>query len=217
MNCQQLLQVIGLGLIVSMIAGCNMTEAEPSPTPTPVPPTPTPTPVPPRRVLFVIQEDFNPSEYGEPRRMLEEQDTVITVAGPTTNVVDSYAHEIELQPDLLTSEVVVADYDVFVFVGGYPYDDDDPETQRIAREAAAEGKVIAAICNAVIALANAGTLQGRHVASLTYHPSAPLEELGAVPTDADVERDGPFITASGPSASTEFGEAIVDAVIGADE
>jgi putative intracellular protease/amidase len=140
--------------------------------------------------------------------MLEERGVVITVAAPSSGIVKSYGEQIELEPDLLLGDVRAADYDIIVFVGGYPYDEDDAETQRIAREAVDEGKVVAAICNAVIALAKAGVLEGKQVTSLQYHSASALESKGATLTDADVERDGLIITGSGPGASRDFAEAI---------
>jgi putative intracellular protease/amidase len=190
--------------LLLILMGCS--------TSTPIPPTampvPTPTPIPPKRALFVLQEHFNPSEYREPRTILEEKEIVITVAAPSRGTTKSYGGQIELEPDLVLGDVQTADYDIIVFVGGYPYDEDDTETQRIAREAVAENKVVAAICNAVIALAKAGVLEGKRVTSLQYHPASALESEGATLIDTDVERDGLIITGSGPGASLEFAKAI---------
>ena len=133
---------------------------------------------------------------------------MITIAAPSSDVIKSYGGQIELEADLLLSDVRAADYDIIVFVGGYPYDEDNAETQRIAQEAMAENKVMAAICNAVIALAKAGVLEGKRVTSLQYHSAVALENGGATPTDADVERDDLIITGNGPGASREFAEAI---------
>ncbi len=197
-----LLRIAGLTVIVFPLVGCS--------TATPIPPTviPSPTPIPQKRALFVLQEHFNPSEYGEPRAILEEKGAVITVAAPASGVVKSYGERIELEADLLLGDVRATDYDIIVFVGGYPYDDDDAEIQRIAREAMAENKVMAAICNAVIALAKAGVLEGKQVTSLQYHEALELENGGATLTDDQVHRDGLIITGNGPGASLEFAEAI---------
>ena len=117
-----------------------------------------------------------------------------------------------LEPDILLGDVSAADYDVIVFVGGYPYDTDDPETHRIAQEAVAEGKLVAGICNAAIALAKAGGLKGKRATGSVYYPASMIEEEGASHTGALVERDGLSITANGPDASRRFGEAIAAAL-----
>ena len=117
-----------------------------------------------------------------------------------------------MQPDVLLSDVRAADYDAIVFVGGYPYDPDVPEMHRVAREAIAEGKLVAGICNGVITLAKAGVLEGKRVTVLTDQPASELEEARAILTDALVEHDGLIITGNGPEASSQFGEAIVAAL-----
>ena len=87
MNHQRLLQtVVCLGLVALSLAGCAGAQVEPTTTPASVSPTaietltpfpPTPTPIPPtptpamrldgKRVLFVIYERFQESEYSVPR------------------------------------------------------------------------------------------------------------------------------------------------------
>jgi putative intracellular protease/amidase len=172
-----------------------------------------PTPIPiAKRALFVIQEHFNASEYGEPRIILGRLGVTTTVAASSLDTVASYESKKKVQPDILVSDAKAADYDVIVLVGGYPYDSDDPETHRLAQEAAAGGKLLAGICNGVIAMAKAGVLENKQVTDLTYHPASLLEEGGAIPIDGRVKRDGLIITGSGPAASVEFGEAIAEAL-----
>jgi protease I len=196
MNGQKLLQqVLCLGIAVLLLAGCGGARVDDN-----------------KRALFIIQEHFNASEYGEPRTLLEEKRVVVTVASSSLEVVTAYARKAEVQPDMLLSDARAAEYDAIVFVGGYPYNTDDPEAHRIAQEAAAEGKLVAGICNGVITLAKAGVLTGKRVTALTYHPASLLEEAGAVLTTAAVERDGRIITASGPTSSREFAEVIAEAL-----
>jgi protease I len=162
--------------------------------------------------LFIIQEHFNDSEYGEPRALLEEQGAAVIVAASTLDVVRSYEGFIKAQPDVLLGDVQAADYDAIVYVGGYPYNPNGREAHRIAQEAVAEGRLVAGICNGVIAMAKAGVLEGKQVAALVYHPASELESEGAILTDAAVERDGLFITGNGPGASQEFAQAIAAAL-----
>jgi protease I len=107
--------------------------------------------------------------------------------------------------------VRAGDYDAIVFVGGSGYKVDDPEGQRIAQEAVAEGKVVAAICVAPISLAKAGVVEGKRVTASTQWNV--LEKAGAtVVTDGSVVRDGLIITANGPGGARKFGEAIAAAL-----
>jgi protease I len=208
MKSRKVRLTIGLTLVVLLLAGCGGTQAEPTATPIPTPPLSLAN----KQVLMVIQERFNESEYGKPRAMLEKRGAVITVAAPSSDLVKSYTGGKRVRPDVLLSDVRAADYDAIVFVGGMPYDPDDPEMHRVAQEAAATGKLLAGICNGVITLAKAGVLEGKRATSLSYHPASELEKAGAILADAPVERDGLIITGNGPEASTQFAEAIVAAL-----
>ena len=96
----------------------------------------------------------------------------------------------------ILGDVYGGDYDAIVYLGGMQYEIDNLDAQRIAQEAVAEGKVVAAICIAPITLARAG-----------------LVEAGAtVLTGASVERDGLIITADVPRRSHKFGETIAAAL-----
>jgi len=59
-------------------------------------------------------------------------------------------------------------------------------------------------------LAKAGVVEGKRVTASTG--SYQLEKAGAIFTGASVERDGLVITANGPDASRQFGEAITAAL-----
>ena len=76
-------------------------------------------------------------------------------------------------------------------------------------------KLIAAICLAPVVLARAGVLKGK---TSTYFESPAsdfeMKKGGAVVVRAPVVTDGRIITASGPLASEEFGEAVVKNLTG---
>ena len=223
-------RVLGLTLTVLLLVGCGGTQVEPTATPIPIPATRTPTaraaapPTPApvslastpltklngKRALFVIYNRFQEDEYGIPRAILEQLGVTVTVASSTLDVRTGQEGA-KVQPDLRFGNVYGGDYDAIVFVGGMQYDIGNLETQRIAREAVAEGKVVAAICIAPITLARAGLVEGKRVTAATrWHE---LEAAGAtVNTGASVERDGLIITADGPGRSREFGETIAAAL-----
>jgi len=159
--------------------------------------------------LFVIYKQFQESEYGEPRTILEDKGVIVTVASSSLDVVTGHLGT-RVEPDIVLSDVHAADYDAIVFVGGYGYDRKDPEACRVAQEAAAEGKVLAAICVAPITLAKAGVLKGKRATASV--PASTLKAEGAIYTGALVERDGLIITANGPMAARRFGEAIAAAL-----
>ena len=229
MNRRRLLERMAcLGLVALLLVGCAGAQVEPTAPPSPIPttatPTPvpgTPTPIPPtptplkrldgKRALFVIYDRFQEDEYGIPRAILEDLGVIVIVASLSSDVVKGSDRIIEVQPDVLLGDVRGGDYDAIVFVGGYGYERDDFEAQRIAQEAVAEGKVVAAICIAPITLAKAGVVEDKRVTASVL-AKIQLERAGAIFTRAPVERDGIIITAYGPSVSREFGEAIAAAL-----
>ena len=231
MNHQQFLQQMTcLGLTALLLLGCGGAQLQSTATPMPIPATPTPiarapvpsTPIPislestplarldGKQALFVIYNRFEQDEYGIPRAILEQLGVAVTVTSSSLDVRTG-TKGAKVQPDLLFSDVYGGDYDAIVLVGGMQYDIGNLETQRIAREAVAEGKVVAAICIAPITLARAGLVEGKRVTAATKWDE--LEAAGAtVLTGASVERDGLIITADGPGRSRKFGETIAAAL-----
>jgi putative intracellular protease/amidase len=209
------------GLAALFLVGCSSTPVEtpaastslpivpPAPTATlalAVQPTPTVTV---KRALLIIFDQFEELEYGEPRAVLEKQGINISVASSGTRSVAGSLGK-KVQPDVALSEVYTADYDAVVFIGGYSYDESNVEAIRIAQEAVAQNKIVAAICIAPITLAKAGVLKDkRATSSMSF---ATLKAAGAVYTSESVVRDGNLITGNGPAASRKFGEAIAAAL-----
>lgn len=211
MNRQQVRKsMICLSLVVLLLAGCGGVQAEPTAVPTPVPPTP-PLAIGATRALLVIYPRFNEDEYNIPRAVLEDAGVVVTVAAPSLDLVKGKDKQTEVLPDLRLADARGSDYDAIVFAGGMGVDVDDPEAHRIAQEAVAEAKVVAAICIAPIILAKAGVVEGKRATAATYWNT--LEKAGAVVvTSGHVVRDGLLITANSPGGAREFGETIVTAL-----
>lgn len=222
MNYRQLLQLLrSLSLVALLLIGCSgalvATPATPTSPPTvPSAPTatllpvvqPTPTAV-VKRALFVIFDQFEELEYGEPRAVLEKQGVSISVASSGSRRVTGSLGK-KVQPDVMLSEVHTADYDAIVFIGGYNYDDNNADAIRIAQEAVAQDKIVAAICAAPITLVKAGVLKDkRATSSLSF---STLQAAGAIYTSESVARDGRLITGNGPAASHNFGKAIAAAL-----
>ena len=209
MNRQWLLQqVVCLIVVALLLAGCSGIQVEPTATPTSTPRFDDKG-LNDKRVLFVIYSRFEESEYGIPRAILEDKGAVITVASSSSDVLAGH-QGMEVKPDVVLNDVHAADYDAIVFIGGYGYNVDDPEAQRIAQEAVTEGKLLAAICIAPITLAKAGVVDGKRVTASAWFSE--LKEAGAIISATYIERDGLIITADGPIAAREFGEAIAAAL-----
>jgi protease I len=158
-------------------------------------------------VMIIASSDFRDEEYQEPRALLEKAGYSITVA--SSSVAEAKGmFGLTVKPDILISKVNVDQYDAIVFVGGSGAEKyfDDPEAHRIAKEAVAKGKVLAAICIAPNILANAGLLKNKN--ATCFYPKN-IKDKGAKYVSKPVVQDGKIVTGSGPQASVEFGTTIV--------
>ncbi|MGD1996779.1 MAG: DJ-1/PfpI family protein [Anaerolineae bacterium] len=218
--------LVALAALTACKTGTPVPTEPPSVVPTPISPISPISPLPsesplavpeaPERtwaaLLVIAPSDFNDTEYSEPRAIFEEAGYAVQVASLSMEVARGM-HGTEVQPDLALSDVDVANYDTVVFVGGSGSVAlwDDEEVHRVAREAVEQGRVLAAICLAPMALARAGVLEGREVTMFDAEDYRPeLEAQGAICTGEVVERDGRIVTASGPQAADQFAETIVE-------
>lgn len=160
--------------------------------------------------LFIISpESFRDEELFVPKEELEGAGWRCVVAsrhvGSCSGMRGGHA-----RATLALADVDVADYDVIVFVGGsgaHTYFDDSVAL-RVAREAEAAGKIVAAICIAPSILARAGVLTGKRATCFVSERSA-LTAAGAHVESASVVIDGRVVTADGPRAAHDFAAAIL--------
>ncbi len=167
-----------------------------------------------KALMIVAKEDFEQGEYKRTRAALEEGGVACTVASTKTGKLMSNKSQ-RIACDMLLSDVVVADYDAIVLIGGNGIKKvwKNEDAHRIVREAVEQDKVLAAICASPGILAYAGVLQGRKA---TAHPRSGAREVmierGCDYSGKALEIDGKLITANGPDAATDYGKAIVQAL-----
>ncbi|MDD3580343.1 MAG: DJ-1/PfpI family protein [Desulfobacca sp.] len=163
----------------------------------------------PQAVMVIAPENFQDQELLVTKQVLEQGGVKVTVASTTTAECRGMQGA-KVKPEVLLKDVKAADFDAVIFVGGSGASIyfDHSTALELARQAAAQGKVVAAICIAPVTLAKAGLLSGKKA---TVYPSGKkeLEQAGATYTGAAVSVDGKLITASGPPAATAFGQAIL--------
>lgn len=165
-----------------------------------------------KTVVFIIAEKvFRDEEYQVPKEVLAKAGIKVITASTTTGEAVGKLG-LKVKPDILVSQVDIANLDALIFIGGGGASQyfNDQLAHRLAKEAAEKGKIYGAICIAPTILANAGLLRGKKA---TVFPSPDgieaLKKGGAVYTRGDVEIDGKLITGCGPEAAKEFGEALV--------
>lgn len=166
-----------------------------------------------KKILFVIANNlFRDEEYLQPKEVLTKGGMSVVTASSKSDVSTGMLGA-KVKPEILLSNVKEEDYNAIVFIGGSGSSEyfNDSLAHSLAKKFLANNKIVAAICIAPSTLANAGLLKGKNA---TCYPSeAPnLREKGAMVTDKPVVRDGLIITATGPSAATEFGHTILESL-----
>lgn len=120
------------------------------------------------------------------------------------------SHMVTFRTDTVKSAVTFEKLDGIVLPGGMPGTLNlkaDETVQRVIRQFAAEGKLVAAICAAPSVLGEAGLLQGK---CATCHPGFEEKLSGAQFLAEPVVRDGNIITSRGMGTAILFGLAILE-------
>ncbi|MCM8779610.1 MAG: DJ-1/PfpI family protein [Candidatus Omnitrophica bacterium] len=161
-----------------------------------------------KAVMVVAQNGFRDEELLEPKKVLEDGGIKVIIASRSTKPAKGMLGAV-VKPDISLEQISVNEFDAVIFVGGSGSSEywDNSQAHKIAQEAMAQGKVLAAICIAPVTLAKAGLLRGKK-ATVWASEAGQLKAYGAFYTANAVEQDGKIVTANGPSAAREFGETI---------
>jgi protease I len=182
----------------------------------PVAPARPPAATPDRTVLMYLpQQLFNEQEFEPALRRLSLAGIETRLAAADSGVAVSMS-QLVVRLDLALRDVNVADYAGLVLIGGSgaALYWDDSLLQAKCREFAANGKVVAAIGIAPVALARAGVLKGRK--ATVFHDRATVEWLrqaGAEFSFSGVVADRNIITAAPSEQARAFGQAVANAVL----
>lgn len=131
---------------------------------------------------------------------------MISVSGEK-NVTGS--HKIAFQTDISKADADFASYDGIVLPGGMPGTThlmEDETVNRVIKEFAQDGKLVAAICAAPSVLGNAGLLEGK---TATCYPGVEGKLTGANFVTNSVAKDGNIITSRGLGTAIDFAAEIV--------
>ena len=166
-----------------------------------------------KAVMIIALNQFREEELFEPKDILEKSGIEVQVASSALSLATGVAGQTYM-PQLLLKEIKASDFDAVIFVGGAGATQywNDPVAHKLVREAFESGKIVAAICVAPVVLAKAGILKGKQ-ATVWSSDAGQLLVAGAKYSRDNVVKDGKIITASGPFAAREFGEALVKAIL----
>jgi len=162
------------------------------------------------KALFIVApNNFKDEEYFTPKEVLEENSIKVVTCSLKPEAVSINGKKVKA--DVLLDKAT-SDYDAIVFIGGAGASIyfDNTKAHNLAKEFYKKGKIVAAICIAPVTLANAGVLEGKRATVWNGDYVSKLEDKGATYTGEDVTVDGNIITANGPGAAEEFGNAIVE-------
>lgn len=163
-------------------------------------------------VMVIAHEGFRDEEFLQPKEILEKGGIEVKVASSSMADAEGMLGA-RVKPDILISDININEFDGIIFVGGRGASEywDDSIAQKLAKDADSSGKIVAAICIAPVTLANAGILEGKK-ATVWATEAQQLRNKGAQYTGKKIEKDGNIITANGPIAADEFGQAILEAL-----
>jgi len=165
-----------------------------------------------KKALFVTFPFFAERAYSETRGILENKGVKVLVASSSVEPLPGYEKKFTVKPDILLSQVRTEEYDAIVFIFAARYEGDNADAIRIAKEGAAQGKVLASYSIAISTLMKADLLNGKRVAYGTGEFSSFLQKAGATCINEPLVQDGRIITAKHYSEPQPFAEAIVVAL-----
>ena len=163
-----------------------------------------------------LAEGFEEIEALCPLDLIRRAGLEVRTIGVGTKTIMG-AHGIAVVADMTTAEYTVGDADLVFLPGGMPGTLNlaaDKIVMAAVKDAADNGKYIAAICAAPSILGDAGLLCGKEA---ICDPGFEDRLTGAKISDKRVIRDGNIITAAGMGVALDFGLEIVKLFCGEDK
>lgn len=167
-----------------------------------------------KRVLCVLEDGVEETELVAPVDVLRRAGVDVVMASFSGQLEVTGKHGIGLKADELIYEVDAGSFDALFIPGGPAVMKlrEEGQVTELAKQFAAEGKTVAAICAAPLLLKDAGMLEAKRY---TAHDSV-WGELTEALGDERVVVDGNMITSRGPGTAMDFGLAVVEHLVGPD-
>jgi len=172
-----------------------------------------------KKVLFITSNTgIERDELVKPLESLKAQGALVTHAssdgGTTQTFVNDTDKDRTVESQTSLAGLKASDFDALVIPGGTVNADTlrlDENAQRLAKEFADAGKVIAAICHGPWLLINAGIVAGKTLTSYTS-VKLDLENAGAKWKDTEMAIDNGIITSRSPKDLEAFVNKIIEEV-----
>jgi protease I len=166
-----------------------------------------------KRIAILAENLYQEMELWVPYYRFREEGAEVKVVGAGGAKSYTSKHGYPVTVDVQADQVKAVEFDAVVVPGGYA-----PDMMRrhaamvsLVRDAAQQGKIVAAICHAGWMLVSAGVLEGRKATSF-FSIKDDLEAAGADWQDAEVVVDGNLITSRKPDDLPAFCRAIIAAL-----
>src|SRR5436190_16365867 len=166
-----------------------------------------------KRIAILAENLYQEMELLVPYYRFREEGAEVKVIGAGGAKSYTSKHGYPVTVDVQADQVKAVEFDAVVVPGGYAPDmmRRHPALVALVREAAQQGKVVAAICHAGWMLVSAGVLKGRKATSF-FSIKDDLVAAGADWVDAEVVVDRNLITSRRPDDLPAFCRAIVAAL-----
>jgi protease I len=166
-----------------------------------------------KRIAILAENMYQEMELWVPFYRFKEEGAEVKVIG--AGGAKSYTSKLgyPVTVDVQADQVKAVEFDAVVVPGGYAPDmmRRHPAMVALVRDAAQQGKVVAAICHAGWMLVSAGVLKGRRATSF-FSIKDDLIAAGANWVDEEVVVDGNLITSRKPDDLPAFCRSIVQAL-----
>ena len=165
-----------------------------------------------KRIAILAENMYQEMELWVPYYRFKEEGAEVKIVGGGAKSYTSkhgYPVNVDVQADQVTAE----EFDAVVIPGGYAPDmmRRHEAMVRLVRDAARQGKIVAAICHAGWMLVSAGIVSGKK-ATCFFSIKDDLIAAGAKWQDAEVVVDGNLITSRKPDDLPAFCRAIIKAL-----
>jgi protease I len=166
-----------------------------------------------KRIAILAENMYQEMELWVPYYRFKEEGAEVKVVGAGGAKTYTSKHGYPVNVDVQAEQVTAVEFDAVIVPGGYAPDmmRRHEAMVRLVREAAQNGKVVAAICHAGWMLVSAGILKGRQATSF-FSIKDDLIAAGADWRDAEVVIDGNLITSRKPDDLPAFCRAIIGAL-----
>ena len=167
-----------------------------------------------KKVLIILAyQDYQDREFEPVRDYLGMFGAQIKIASSSIGTATGkFGGQVEV--DYILEDIHPSNYDAVIFIGGIGAVEfkNNPVAHSIARNAAKDCKILAAICIAPVILAKAGVLSGKKATiwsdKTNEYTAQQLLGKDVKYIKKDVVVDNNLVTANGPEAAHEFAETI---------